>query len=87
RDATGYTRVSTRVSFDDQLPERLRRVVRAVYLEGFFFAEGTEGSQGSEEPQNGLGFVLEVLFPRNIVNTNTVTTQGTNFSVDVTWQP
>ncbi len=84
-DASGATRVSTRVSFDEQLPERLRRIVRAVYLEGFFFSEGTEGAAGAN--QSGLGFVLEVLFPRSIVNTNTVTTQGTNFSVDVTWQP
>ncbi|MEO0323579.1 MAG: translocation/assembly module TamB domain-containing protein [Myxococcota bacterium] len=84
-DGDGTTRVSTRVSFDEQLPERLRRIVRAVYLEGFFFSESTEGSAGAN--QSGLGFVLEVLFPRSIVNTNTVTTQGTNFSVDVTWQP
>ncbi len=73
--------------FEDNLPERLRRVIRGVYVEGYFNTTGEQGGQQRTLGQvHDYGFLLELAFPRNIVNTNTFTPPN-NFSLDITWQP
>lgn len=73
--------------FEDNLPERLRRVIRGVYVEGYFNTTGEQGGQQRTLGQvHDYGFLLELAFPRNIVNTNSFTPPN-NFSLDITWQP
>ena len=73
--------------FEDNLPERLRRVIRGVYVEGYFNTTGEQGGQQRTLGQvHDYGFLLELAFPRHIVNTNTFTPPN-NFSLDITWQP
>ncbi len=83
-NATGGTRVSVGWRLEDLLPELLRSVIQGAYIEGF--ANLNENEERSIGAQEGLGFILELTFPRNIVNTTSVS-EPSNFSFDVTWQP
>ncbi|MEZ4248243.1 MAG: translocation/assembly module TamB domain-containing protein [Polyangiales bacterium] len=84
----GGTRIRGGWRLEDVLPESLRRVIRGVYIEGFFNTSGQdgEGSRRTVGQVQDYGFLLELALPRNVVNTNTFTPPN-NFSLDVTWQP
>ncbi len=84
----GGTRVRGGWRLEEVLPESLRRVIRGIYIEGFFNTSGQdgEGSRRTVGQVQDFGFLLELALPRDVVNTNTFTPPN-NFSLDVTWQP
>lgn len=84
----GGTRVRGGWRLEEVLPESLRRVIRGIYIEGFFNTSGQdgEGARRTVGQVQDFGFLLELALPRDVVNTNTFTPPN-NFSLDVTWQP
>ncbi|MEM7448712.1 MAG: translocation/assembly module TamB domain-containing protein [Myxococcota bacterium] len=86
-DAFRSARVRVGYRFDDLLPPWLRTFVQGVYLEGSITAGGDEENTTSAATQNqGLGLLLQLDFPRNIVGTTTVSPPA-GFSFDLTWEP
>ncbi|MDH5493687.1 MAG: translocation/assembly module TamB domain-containing protein, partial [Myxococcales bacterium] len=69
----------------DLLPEALRRVVTGAYVEGSVNISGTEEGSGDTQAA-GVGFLMELRFPNDIVTTGTVSS-GANWSFDLTWEP
>jgi len=85
-ESDGSTGARVRVGFqaDRLIPERLRRVVRGVYVEGFVGSEQEDGEQGSR--QTTAGFLIELLFPYDLVTTGTFE-DSSNWTLDLTWEP
>ncbi len=81
----GGNRIRGGWRLEEILPETLRRVIQGVYIEGFFNTSGEDAARSLGQLRD-YGFLLELAFPRGVVNTNTVTPPN-NFSLDVTWQP
>ena len=81
----GGARIRGGWRLEEILPETLRRVIQGVYVEGFLNTADEDGARTVGQVRD-YGFLLELAFPRSVVNTNTVTPPN-NFSLDVTWQP
>jgi translocation and assembly module TamB len=91
---SGFRSARIRAGFtvDDIIPERMRSVVEGVYIEGYFTAGGNQGASaaGTGATTTGTGqnagFLIELQFPHNIVGTGTIS-PGSNWGVDLTWEP
>jgi hypothetical protein len=88
----GFRSARIRAGFtaDEIIPERMRSVVEGVYIEGYFTAgsgnqAGSSGATTTGTGQNA-GFLIELQFPHNIVGTGTFS-PGSNWGVDLTWEP
>jgi translocation and assembly module TamB len=88
----GFRSARIRAGFtaDEIIPERMRSVVEGVYIEGYFTAgsgnqAGATGATTTGTGQNS-GFLIELQFPHNIVGTGTFS-PGSNWGVDLTWEP
>lgn len=88
RGDAGSTRARFGFNADRILPERIRRVVQGVYVEGYVESQQTDSSGVSDETQSrtGTGLLLEIQWPRSIVTTGAFDRDG-SWSLDVTWEP
>lgn len=86
--APGATRLRAGIAADRIIPRALRGVVRGAYVEGFVSTPGAAGeaSGAAHSPGNRGGFLIELLFPRDIVTTVQFA-PPTNWSADFMWQP
>ena len=74
------------INVDSLIPERLRRVVRGIYIEGYFTARRADGTEDSTRQAHDNGFLIELQFPSNIVGTSDYSPPS-NWSLDITWEP
>ncbi len=72
---------------DELIPDFLDGVVEGAYVEGFVGVSEDDGG-GSGEPEQAAtgGFLIELLFPHDLVTRGTYE-RGNNWSLDVSWEP
>jgi len=84
-------RVRAGLNLERYIPERLRRVVRGIYVEGYVARQSSASPQAGAAPPSATtaaqyGVSLELQFPHNIV-TQGEYAQGNAWRLGVTWEP
>ena len=86
---TSGTRIRAGFNVNQLIPKWLRKVVRGMYVEGFFTAAGAEDERSvAGESQPGGGFLVELQFPFNLIATGQFArANSSTWSIDLTWEP
>lgn len=85
-------RVRAGFNVDRLIPERLRRIVRGIYIEGYVSRQSstpTPGQTSAASPTANAqyGFAVELQFPHNIVTAGEYAPQNSAWRLGVTWEP